>query len=223
MAESQLVTVAGINKVWSATMALYNKLDHRLDDIGNIYRFQGTKSNWTQFKTDVTSASKGDAWVIDSDYKEFPEDPINYPAYQSGDPGRVHICIQDYTSVSITDDNWYEYWNPVDLNLAVATDNTYGVVKLGYFSDTSGTKVDISNGNLYVPLYDIEKGNNITIDSPTTSNSKKIHADIYKSISGRGINIVDGTTSDNITTRIVRNTGLTGGITDKNKLFLGFQ
>ena len=223
MAESQLVTVAGINKVWSATMALYNKLDSRLDDIGKIFKYKDTLSNWAALKAKAP-LEVGDAYLVSAGYPEFPEDPTNYPAYDSENPSpRMFICIKKHTGTTppsypadtqIDDANhWSKYWNPVDLNLAVATGNTYGVVKLGYDSGTSGTKVDINNGNLYVPLYDIEKGNNITIDSPTTSNSKKIHADIYKSIDGRGIKIVDGTTSNNITTRIVRNTGLIEGTT----------
>ena len=215
MAESQLVTVAGINKVWSATMALYNKLDHRLDNIGRLYTPKGTLADFNNGLL-TTSAVVGDTWIVGTGYPAFSEDPENFPAYSSypsgSVPERPFICIKDFNGTVPSGETWEDYWNPINLNLNIASDDNYGVVKLGYISDTHGTKVDINDGNLYVPLYDIEEGNNITIDSPT-SNSKKIHADIYKSVDGQGIKIIDGVTSNNITERIVRNIGLIDGTT----------
>ena len=187
MAESQLVTVAGINKVWSATMALYNKLDHRLDNIGRVFKFKKSFVKWTDSDSstedfvhysgnDLYPINLGDVISVNEGYLQYTKDPSNYPAWTPGKPGRLFICItasSNKPTYTDTGNEWETYWTPIDLNLQVASDSQYGVIKIGF--NESGTYSSFENPKA-VKLYN----GDAYVDIPTSASGTKGLVEVVK-------------------------------------------
>jgi hypothetical protein len=217
MSTSQLVTVAGINKVWTATKALYNKLDNRLDDIGRVFKYKDTLSNWAALKAKAP-LEVGDAYLVSADYPAFPEDPTNYPEYDSQNPSpRMFICIKAHTgntppsySFDTDTDNsnhWSKYWNPIDLNLSLADTNKYGIVRLlSADIDHNNRRIQGVSG-LYVNVPDATaKGNNSSTGLVKPGDGININNGEISIKAGAGI-LIDTTPQ---TGHEIKNTGIRG-------------
>lgn len=174
---SELVTINGLNTVWTkGVIPLYEKLnnecvrlDSRLDNIGDVFRFRKSFVQWSDFINydgDLYPIKKGDVISVDKGYLSYTKDPEDYPEWEQGDPGRLFICITPsdskpaYTELG---DEWETYWTPIDLNLQVASNSQYGIVKLASSSssDTPNTKYVKDSNGLYVNVpYATHKNNN---------------------------------------------------------------
>ena len=181
---SQLVTIKGLNKVWNdGVLKLYDKLDKRLDNIGQVYTFKKAFIKWTDNDAesadfvhysgeDLYPIKKGDVISVNEGYPVYTKDPENYPQYKSGSPGRLFICIKasgNKPTYSDAGSEWEEYWTPIDLNLQVASESQYGVVQLGFPKsvDSSDMKLPLQireDGKVYVDVSVGTKGT--TSDTP---------------------------------------------------------
>ena len=227
MSTSQLVTVAGINKVWTATKALYNKLDHRLDNIGRLYTPKGTVAAFddTSAESDLlskTGVKVGDTWVVSDGYPVFTDDPENFPAstsYSGSVPPRPFICIKDYngrTSIQ-NGSTWQDYWNPINLNLNIASDNNYGIVKTGGVASSSEIPVKINNnGNIYFEMPDVggyshTSTNNNKLKISSDLQTYEVHTDTKQGLAiNDGDNFTDNLRSGTIKLDAVQSIGTVG-------------
>ena len=147
--ESKLVTVKALNTVWSdGVIPLYKHLDDRLNNIGQVYTFQKVYTSWSlsdndKFPRGVSSPKKGDVYLVNTGYPLWTKDPESFPSYTADAPPRMYICTKGYSGQKTfsNDEASEEYWSPLDLNLQVATNQKYGLIKVGEAGD-SETETD---------------------------------------------------------------------------------
>jgi len=114
--ESQLVTLKGLNQV-------YSDLRERIKALSKIYHVKGTLT-WAQLMA-LESAEDGDVYNI----KVSPDDPVQPPSPEIVDGTNVY-CILNFTS-PIDPNLWDQYWDILSGFVEVAADDTLGVIKTG--------------------------------------------------------------------------------------------
>ena len=121
---STVVTLDNLNTV-------YQDLRKRIGNIGNIYHVQGSKT-WAEFKK-LTSCTQGYVYniVLAGDSTDSTDSRIH--------AGTNIICVKTFSGVTLTDDNWENYFEVLDGMLEEATNDTSGVIKLGGGLDTGAT------------------------------------------------------------------------------------
>ena len=131
---STVVTLDNLNKV-------YQDLRKRIGNIGNIYHVQGSKT-WAEFKK-LTSCTSGYVYniVLVGDSTDSTDSRIH--------AGTNILCKNTFSNVTLSEDNWENYFEVLDGMLEEATEDTAGVIKLGGTSTNFETIASTTSGETY--------------------------------------------------------------------------
>ena len=130
---STVVTLDNLN-------AVYQDLRKRIGNIGNIYHVQGSKT-WDEFKK-LASCTSGYVYniVLAGDSTDSMDSRIH--------AGTNILCKNTFSNVTLSEDNWENYFEVLDGMLEEATEDTAGVIKLGGTSNFE-TGASTTSGETY--------------------------------------------------------------------------